>query len=112
MPTSETAAASRANADARAEAQGPYVANPGVKMCIWEAASEEERKALDAGGTSAEATVAEAADDAVPEALRGVVPDAATDAVSDRLTDAVPGFERWFGKRPDVDSATRAAALR
>ena len=59
VPTSETAAASRANADARAEAQGPYVANPGVKMCIWETASEEERKALDAGGTSAEATVAE-----------------------------------------------------
>lgn len=28
------------------------------------------------------------------------------------LHQAVPGFERWFGKRPDVDSATRAAALR
>lgn len=25
---------------------------------------------------------------------------------------AVPAFERWFGQRPDVDSATRAAALR
>lgn len=28
------------------------------------------------------------------------------------LHQAVPAFERWFGKRPDVDSATRAAALR
>ena len=28
------------------------------------------------------------------------------------LHQAVPGFERWFGKRPEVDSATRAAALR
>lgn len=28
------------------------------------------------------------------------------------LHQAVPGFERWFGLRPDVDSATRAAALR
>ncbi len=25
---------------------------------------------------------------------------------------AVPGFERWFGVRPEVDKATRAAALR
>ncbi|MEP3442580.1 shikimate dehydrogenase [Sulfitobacter sp.] len=28
------------------------------------------------------------------------------------LHQAVPGFERWFGQRPDVDRATRAAALR
>lgn len=28
------------------------------------------------------------------------------------LHQAVPGFERWFGTRPTVDSATRAAALR
>lgn len=28
------------------------------------------------------------------------------------LHQAVPGFERWFGVRPDVDSATRTAALR
>ncbi len=28
------------------------------------------------------------------------------------LHQAVPAFERWFGTRPDVDSATRAAALR
>ncbi|SEK74637.1 shikimate dehydrogenase [Roseovarius nanhaiticus] len=28
------------------------------------------------------------------------------------LHQAVPGFERWFGLRPEVDSATRAAALR
>ena len=27
------------------------------------------------------------------------------------LHQAVPGFERWFGQRPDVDRATRAAAL-
>lgn len=27
------------------------------------------------------------------------------------LHQAVPGFERWFGQRPKVDSATRAAAL-
>jgi len=28
------------------------------------------------------------------------------------LHQAVPGFERWFGIRPEVDAATRAAALR
>lgn len=28
------------------------------------------------------------------------------------LHQAVPGFERWFGERPRVDAATRAAALR
>lgn len=28
------------------------------------------------------------------------------------LHQAVPAFERWFGHRPDVDRATRAAALR
>lgn len=28
------------------------------------------------------------------------------------LHQAVPGFERWFGYRPDVDDATRAAVLR
>ena len=28
------------------------------------------------------------------------------------LHQAVPGFERWFGTRPEVDNATRAAALR
>ncbi|THH34643.1 shikimate dehydrogenase [Aliishimia ponticola] len=28
------------------------------------------------------------------------------------LYQAVPGFERWFGIRPEVDDATRAAALR
>ena len=28
------------------------------------------------------------------------------------LHQAVPGFERWFGKRPEVDRVTRAAALR
>ena len=28
------------------------------------------------------------------------------------LYQAVPGFERWFGQRPNVDAATRAAVLR
>ena len=28
------------------------------------------------------------------------------------LYQAVPGFERWFGQRPTIDSATRAAVLR
>jgi len=28
------------------------------------------------------------------------------------LHQAVPAFERWFGVRPTVDAATRAAALR
>jgi shikimate dehydrogenase len=28
------------------------------------------------------------------------------------LHQAVPGFERWFGMQPEVDAATRAAALR
>ena len=28
------------------------------------------------------------------------------------LHQAVPAFERWFGRRPEVDRATRAAALR
>jgi shikimate dehydrogenase len=27
------------------------------------------------------------------------------------LHQAAPGFERWFGQRPEVDAATRAAVL-
>jgi len=27
------------------------------------------------------------------------------------LHQGVPGFERWFGKRPEVDEATRQAVL-
>jgi shikimate dehydrogenase len=27
------------------------------------------------------------------------------------LHQAAPGFERWFGQRPDVDAATRAAVI-
>jgi len=27
------------------------------------------------------------------------------------LHQAVPGFERWFGERPEVDAATREAVL-
>jgi shikimate dehydrogenase len=27
------------------------------------------------------------------------------------LHQAAPGFERWFGKRPEVDQATRDAVL-
>ncbi len=27
------------------------------------------------------------------------------------LHQAAPGFERWFGQRPEVDEATRAAVL-
>ncbi len=37
---------------------------------------------------------------------------ATVDGLGMLLHQAVPGFERWFGHRPDVDSATRAAALR
>ncbi|MCZ4352085.1 shikimate dehydrogenase [Roseovarius aestuarii] len=36
----------------------------------------------------------------------------AVDGLGMLLHQAVPGFERWFGTRPTVDSATRAAALR
>lgn len=36
----------------------------------------------------------------------------AVDGLGMLLHQAVPGFERWFGERPQVDSATRAAALR
>lgn len=36
----------------------------------------------------------------------------AVDGLGMLLHQAVPGFERWFGERPEVDSATRAAALR
>ena len=36
----------------------------------------------------------------------------AVDGLGMLLHQAVPGFERWFGKRPEVDSAARAAALR
>ncbi|KUJ78046.1 shikimate dehydrogenase [Ruegeria marisrubri] len=35
----------------------------------------------------------------------------AVDGLGMLLHQAVPGFESWFGKRPDVDDATRAAAL-
>jgi shikimate dehydrogenase len=27
------------------------------------------------------------------------------------LHQAVPGFERWFGRRPEVDAETRAVVL-
>ena len=36
----------------------------------------------------------------------------AVDGLGMLLHQAVPAFERWFGIRPEVDSATRAAALR
>jgi shikimate dehydrogenase len=36
----------------------------------------------------------------------------AVDGLGMLLYQAVPGFERWFGQRPVVDNATRAAALR
>ena len=37
---------------------------------------------------------------------------ATVDGLGMLLHQAVPGFERWFGQRPEVDRATRAAALR
>ncbi len=37
---------------------------------------------------------------------------ATVDGLGMLLHQAVPGFERWFGERPQVDAATRAAALR
>lgn len=37
---------------------------------------------------------------------------ATVDGLGMLLHQAVPGFERWFGQRPEVDSAARAAALR
>lgn len=37
---------------------------------------------------------------------------ATVDGLGMLLHQAVPAFERWFGQRPEVDSATRAAALR
>ncbi|NNE81809.1 MAG: hypothetical protein HKN18_16195 [Silicimonas sp.] len=58
IATSNTAAASRANAEARASAQGPYVPNPGVMMCVRQTATEEERATLEAGGAAAESTLA------------------------------------------------------
>jgi shikimate dehydrogenase len=36
----------------------------------------------------------------------------AVDGLGMLLHQAVPAFERWFGTRPEVDAATRAAALR
>ncbi|SLN56353.1 Shikimate dehydrogenase [Roseivivax jejudonensis] len=36
----------------------------------------------------------------------------AVDGLGMLLHQAVPGFERWFGHRPEVDEATRAAVLR
>ena len=36
----------------------------------------------------------------------------AVDGLGMLLHQAVPGFERWFGQKPEVDSATRAAVLR
>lgn len=35
----------------------------------------------------------------------------AVDSLGMLLHQAAPGFERWFGQRPDVDAATRAAVL-
>lgn len=37
---------------------------------------------------------------------------ATVDGLGMLLHQAVPGFERWFGQRPEVDEATRAAVLR
>jgi shikimate dehydrogenase len=37
---------------------------------------------------------------------------ATVDGLGMLLHQAVPGFERWFGKRPEVDDALRAAVLR
>ncbi|CUH79657.1 shikimate dehydrogenase [Tropicibacter naphthalenivorans] len=37
---------------------------------------------------------------------------ATVDGLGMLLHQAVPGFERWFGERPEVDDATRAAVLR
>ncbi|WP_298858961.1 shikimate dehydrogenase [uncultured Sulfitobacter sp.] len=37
---------------------------------------------------------------------------ATVDGLGMLLHQAVPAFERWFGRRPEVDRATRAAALR
>jgi len=37
---------------------------------------------------------------------------ATVDGLGMLLHQAVPGFERWFGTRPEIDRATRAAALR
>ena len=39
---------------------------------------------------------------------RGLV---AVDGLGMLLHQAVPGFERWFGHRPEVDAALRAAVL-
>lgn len=36
----------------------------------------------------------------------------AVDGLGMLLFQAVPGFERWFGTRPEIDEATRAAALK
>jgi shikimate dehydrogenase len=41
-------------------------------------------------------------------AARGCV---TVDGLGMLLHQAVPGFERWFGQRPEVDEAARAAAL-
>ena len=41
-------------------------------------------------------------------AARGAV---TVDGLGMLLHQAVPGFERWFGQRPEVDEAARAAAL-
>ena len=36
----------------------------------------------------------------------------AVDGLGMLLHQAVPGFERWFGTRPEVDAAAREAALK
>ena len=50
-----------------------------------------------------------------PSPVKRVAEDAGcttVDGLGMLLHQAVPGFERWFGKRPDVDETTRAAVLR
>jgi shikimate dehydrogenase len=116
---------------ARAEALRDFFGGP-VTVVDWSDAADAASDSAIIVNTT---PVGMNGDDAAPIALRGVPRDTlvadivygaeptpfvaearrlglhAVDGVGMLLHQAAPGFERWFGRRPEVDDALRAAVL-
>ena len=79
---------------------------------VFQVAAHEERVPLDA--LSRQALVTDLVYTPVQTALLIAAEEAGctvVDGLGMLLHQAAPGFERWFGKRPEVDAATRAAVI-